>query len=218
MQLMEFHQFGPIIENIVAKGLPEMQRITLFTKRERQGEGRKRMSDPYKVLGISPNATDEEVKEAYRDLAKKYHPDNYSGSPIADLASEKNEGGQRGLRYHYQRTEKRKAGGGRTGGSYYDSYANTSSEYRDVPSLINENRIADAEQILNGVPVDRRNAEWFFLKGTILYRRGWLDEAYNHFTARVPDGPVQYGVPGGDEPGDEPAQRYRRPLQRIRRV
>ena len=44
-----------------------------------------------------------------------------------------------------------------------------------------ENRIADAEQILNGVPVDRRNAEWFFLKGTILYKRGWLDEAYNHF-------------------------------------
>ena len=47
------------------------------------------MSDPYKVLGISRDATDEQVKEAYREMAKKYHPDNYQGSPIADLANEK---------------------------------------------------------------------------------------------------------------------------------
>ena len=47
------------------------------------------MSDPYKVLEISPNATDDQVKEAYRKMAKKYHPDNYAGSPIADLANEK---------------------------------------------------------------------------------------------------------------------------------
>ena len=47
------------------------------------------MTDPYKVLGVSPNATDEQVKSAYRELAKKYHPDNYANNPLADLAQEK---------------------------------------------------------------------------------------------------------------------------------
>ena len=43
-------------------------------------------NDPYKVLGIDRNATDEEVKKAYRELARKYHPDNYANTPLSDLA------------------------------------------------------------------------------------------------------------------------------------
>lgn len=47
------------------------------------------MKDPYQVLGIQPSATDEEVKAAYRELAKKYHPDNYANNPLSDLAQQK---------------------------------------------------------------------------------------------------------------------------------
>ena len=45
------------------------------------------MNDPYKVLNIAPSATDDEVKHAYRELARKYHPDNYHDNPLADLSA-----------------------------------------------------------------------------------------------------------------------------------
>ena len=151
------------------------------------------MSDPYKVLGVSPSATDEEIKTAYRELAKKYHPDNYAGSPIADLASEK----MKEINDAYDQLmdeRKRRAQGNQppwnNGYSYGgpgagSGYYNASSSFSDVRNLIMGGRVADAEQILNGVPQESRNAEWFFLKGTVLYKRGWLEEAYNHFSRAV---------------------------------
>ena len=47
--------------------------------------------DPYKVLGVSPSATDDEIKTAYRNLVKKYHPDRYANAPkeVQDQVSEK---------------------------------------------------------------------------------------------------------------------------------
>ena len=46
------------------------------------------MSDPYKVLGISRDATDDEVKQAYRKLSRKYHPDANINNPNKDKAEE----------------------------------------------------------------------------------------------------------------------------------
>ena len=144
------------------------------------------MSDPYKILGVPPTATDDEVKSAYRALAKKYHPDNYAGSPVADLADEKmKEINQAYDTIMAQRKGRTTSGAQQTGWGYtgYSSYANPRSGFNDVRNLIMTGRIADAEQILNGVPAEGRDAEWHFLKGTVLYKRGWMEEAYNHFSS-----------------------------------
>ena len=70
--------------------------------------------DPYKVLGVSPSASDDEVKRAYRDLARKYHPDNYVNNPLADLAKEK----MQEINDAYDTIMKQRQNGGASGGQY----------------------------------------------------------------------------------------------------
>ncbi|MDD2534295.1 MAG: J domain-containing protein [Eubacteriales bacterium] len=45
--------------------------------------------NPFDVLGVRQGATQDEIKKAYRTMVKKYHPDNYTDHPLADLAKEK---------------------------------------------------------------------------------------------------------------------------------
>ena len=45
--------------------------------------------NPYKVLGVSETATPEEIRQAYLELVKKYHPDKYTDNPLKELANEK---------------------------------------------------------------------------------------------------------------------------------
>lgn len=128
------------------------------------------MNDPYKVLGISPDATDEQVKAAYREMARKYHPDNYTDNPLSDLAQEK----MQEINEAYDTiVRSRKQGGGAAGG--------TRGRYGDIRSLITSGRIEDAETLLDGVPAMTRDAEWHFLKASVLYKKGWLEDAYSHF-------------------------------------
>ena len=47
------------------------------------------IANPYEVLGVSPNASNDEVKRAYREMSRKYHPDSYVDNPLSGLAEEK---------------------------------------------------------------------------------------------------------------------------------
>jgi len=134
------------------------------------------MKDPYSVLGVNKDATDDEIKNAYRELARKYHPDNYQDNPLSDLASEKmkeiNEAYDEII--NSRRNKKSNAGNG-------GFNSNTTSAFPEVRSLITQGRLEQAQEVLDGVPVHQRTAEWYFLNGTVLYRRGWFDQAYTSF-------------------------------------
>jgi molecular chaperone DnaJ len=145
------------------------------------------MSNPYSVLGISQNATDEEVRTAYKELARKYHPDNYVNNPLADLAAEKMKEVNAAydeiirLRQEPQNSGQSNQQSGHAGYGGYGGYqGQTASRYPDVRRLISQGRITEADEILNGIPVEQQDAEWHFLKGQTLYARGWLDDAIRH--------------------------------------
>ena len=132
------------------------------------------MKDPYEILGIQPSATDEEVKNAYRELARKYHPDNYANNPLSDLAQEK----MQEINEAYDAIVRMRRQGG---GQRASQGRQTASRYPDIRNMVNTNRIVDAETLLDGIPASSRDAEWYFLKGSVLYKKGWLEEAYSHF-------------------------------------
>ena len=75
------------------------------------------MKDPYKVLGVPVSATEDEIKSAYRDLARKYHPDNYVNSPLSDLAEEK----MKEINEAYDQIQKERLNGGRRSSNGYGS-------------------------------------------------------------------------------------------------
>ena len=126
------------------------------------------MTDPYKVLGVSPDATDDQVKAAYREMARKYHPDRYTDNPLSDLAQEK----MQEINEAYDTIVRMRKQGGGQGGSHY----------RDIRSMVASGRIVDAEMLLDGIAEGSRDAEWYFLKGSVLYKKGWLEDAYRNFS------------------------------------
>lgn len=146
------------------------------------------MRDPYQVLGVPSTATDEEVKKAYRDLARKYHPDNYHDNPLADLAQERMK--EINEAYEAVQSQRRAArAGGYSGGyggyqaGYQSGYQSGGSRYQRIRMAISQGNLNLAEELLNAMT--DHDAEWSFLKGAICYRRGWLDEARRYYQNAV---------------------------------
>ena len=155
------------------------------------------MNDPYKILGVPEDASDEEIKKAYRELARKYHPDNYHDNPLEDLAQEK----MKEINAAYEQITKERASGRRTGGAYgggsygyggyqsyggygsSQSYSGQSSVLQQARIAINTGNISRAEALLANY--SDHNAEWNFLKGVVCYRRGWMDEALRYYRIAV---------------------------------
>lgn len=161
-------------------------------------------NNPYKVLGVSPDADDEEIKRAYHELARKYHPDRYTNSDLADLAKEKMQevnaaydeiqrmraaGQQQAQNGGYGTGNSSQQGGGFNGnpnagaGNYRSQ--NYSAEAREkfilIRNCINAGNISEAERLIAEIADADRGAEWHFLMGCIQLRKGFYVDAQHSF-------------------------------------
>lgn len=132
------------------------------------------MSDPYKVLGIDRNATDDEVKTAYRKLSRKYHPDANVNNPNKDKAEEM----FKLVQQAYDQIMNERKHGGYTSGGFGSNgtyggfgdfgsfngntgYSQDNSYYTVAANYINNAKYHEALNVLNNI--SDRNAQWYFL-------------------------------------------------------
>ena len=137
--------------------------------------------NPYKVLGVSETATQEEIRAAYLNLVKKYHPDRYADGPLKEMAGEKLKEINRAYELIGKRQGAQQGSGSaasygpeRTAGS--TAYAGpNAAAFARVRSLISHNSLGAAAAILDSIRC--HNAEGHYLYGIIYLRQGWYEKA-----------------------------------------
>lgn len=130
------------------------------------------MKKYFEILGVPENASREEIRNAYRELVKKYHPDQYRDNPLSDLAQEKMKEINEAYDYimnHRQDSDDRPS-------NHYGYQTNSDQGFQKVRSFIQTGNLDAASTLLQSL--DRNQAEWYFLSGIIALNKGWYQQAF----------------------------------------
>lgn len=126
------------------------------------------MMDPYSVLGLKRGATDEEVRLAYRQMARRWHPDRFQVGPERMWAEKKmaeiNEAHTAILSGEAGRPAKK---------------ATEADQLQDVRRLMDIGQLSAARQALT--KLESRTPEWNYLFGAVLLRLGEYDKAVLYY-------------------------------------
>lgn len=124
------------------------------------------MRNPYEVLGIPQGASSEQINAAYKELLRRYQAegqqskiDEINAAYDSVIASA-----------HSDPSAKQSQ----------NRYSNT--DYSDIRAQIKSGRLDDAQTLLDGIPESRRDAQWYYFKGIVQQKRGWLEEAAKNFS------------------------------------
>lgn len=134
------------------------------------------MMDPYSVLGLEPCAAEDEVHQAYRQLARRWHPDRFPEGPERMWAEKK-------------MSEINEAHAaiisGEANGQFraHTTATNESEQLRDVRRLLDDGLFADARRAL--MNIEKRSPEWNYLFGTVLFRLGEYNKSVVYFGVAV---------------------------------
>ena len=155
------------------------------------------MGDPYKVLGVEPGASDEEIKKAYRRLAKKYHPDLNPGDELAARKMQEVNAAYEQIK-NPEKYRSSNAGGSYGGtqsqydpfgwGSYggYRQQTNTQSGDQYQRAAEQYIQFGQYQQAINALQNSTdRNARWYYLSALANYGAGNQVTALEHIKRAV---------------------------------
>ena len=138
------------------------------------------MKSPYEILGVSPDDSDEDIKSAYRKLAKKYHPD---ANPGSEYAAEK----MREINDAYDKIQSLRREDNFSGSSYNGSSTYGDTSYyenlkNNARAQINVGNIIGALSLLQSIPEGYRDAQWHYIMGHVYLRMNNIGRASREFS------------------------------------
>jgi len=127
------------------------------------------MADPYSVLGLKRGAADEEIRQAYRQMARRWHPDRFPAGPERMWAEKKM------AEINEAHTAILEGSAARSA----DPVRTEAEQLRDIEKLMDDGQLCAARQAL--MRVESRCAQWNYLFGAVLMRLGEIDKAILYY-------------------------------------